>query len=55
MVTMTRDLRPVRAGQDAVVEDDLARDLVAQGAAHKPRPWPNKRDVPQQMYRTKAG
>ena len=40
IVTMSRDLRPFRQGQDAVVSEALADMLVKAGDASNPRPYP---------------
>jgi len=40
IVTITRDLRPWQARQDAVLPDALAERLVKEGAAENPRPYP---------------
>ncbi len=40
IVTIVRDMRPWRAGQDAVLPDDLADKLVKAGDAQNPRPYP---------------
>jgi hypothetical protein len=40
LVTMTRDLRPWRAGQDAVVPAAKAAELIENGDAENPRPYP---------------
>lgn len=40
IVTITRDMRPYRAGQDAVLPDDLADKLLKSGEAKDPRPFP---------------
>ena len=39
-VDLTRDLRPWRAGDSPVLQDDVARKLVETGEATNPRPWP---------------
>jgi hypothetical protein len=40
VVTITRDMKPYRAGQDAVLPDEVAAKLIASGAASNPRPFP---------------
>jgi hypothetical protein len=40
IVKITRDLRPFRAGQDAVLDDVLAARLVKDGDASDSRPFP---------------
>jgi hypothetical protein len=44
-VTMTRDMRPFRAREEPVVPDVVAAQLVADGAAENPRPWPRSVDA----------
>jgi hypothetical protein len=55
-VTMTRDMRPFRANDPAVVEDHVADRLVADGDASDARPWPEDNAVPPpaKQYKTKA-
>ncbi len=40
IVTLTRDMRPWRSGQDAVLPDEIAAKLVDSGEAKDPRPFP---------------
>jgi hypothetical protein len=40
IIKLNRDLRPWRAGQDAVVPDDVAAKLLASGDATDSRPYP---------------
>ena len=40
IVTFTRDMRPWQSGADAVLPDELAAKLVADGDAKNPRPYP---------------
>jgi hypothetical protein len=40
IVKLTRDMRPWREGQDAVLPDDLADKLVKAGDAKDSRPFP---------------
>lgn len=40
MVTFTQDMRPYHRGQSAPLPDDIARQMVEEGAAENPRPWP---------------
>jgi hypothetical protein len=40
IVTIERNMRPWRAGQDAVLPDELADKLVKAGDAKDPRPYP---------------
>jgi hypothetical protein len=40
IVKLSRDMRPWRAGQDAVVPDEVADKLVEAGDATDPRPYP---------------
>ena len=40
LVDLTRDLLPWRAGDSAVVPDDVAGRLVEAGEAKNPRPFP---------------
>ncbi len=40
IVTMTRDLRPWRSGEDAFVPDELAEKLIEAGDAKDSRPFP---------------
>jgi hypothetical protein len=40
VVTLKRDMRPWRAGQDAVLPDDVAAKLIASGEATNQRPFP---------------
>ena len=57
-VTMTRDMRPFRERDEPVVPDNVADQLVAEGAAQNPRPWPSRpgADVPPPAkgYKTKG-
>lgn len=39
-VTLARDMRPWRAGDDVPLSDELAATLVASGEATNPRPFP---------------
>lgn len=39
-VTLTRDLRPWRAGDSVPLADDVAQKLVDAGEATNPRPFP---------------
>jgi len=39
-VTITRDMRPFRAGEVAHLDDDVARQLVRDGEATDPRSFP---------------
>lgn len=39
-VTITRDMRPFRAGEVAHLDDDVARQLVRDGDATEPRSFP---------------
>lgn len=39
-VTMTKDMRPWRAGDRIPLPDDVADRLVASGDASDPSPWP---------------
>jgi hypothetical protein len=47
VVELTRDMRPFRKGQDAVVPDDMAAQLVKDGDATKSRPFPPPDVAPQ--------
>jgi hypothetical protein len=40
IVKLTRDMRPWRAGDDAVLPDELAEKLLKLGEAQDPRPYP---------------
>ncbi len=40
IVTLTRDMRPWRAGDRPVIPDAVAERLVANGDATDPRPFP---------------
>lgn len=40
VVTMTRDLRPWRAGEDAFLPDEVAARLIESGDAKHMRPFP---------------
>jgi hypothetical protein len=40
IVKLTRDMRPYRQGQDAVLPDELAAKLVEKGDAEDSRPYP---------------
>jgi hypothetical protein len=40
IVTLKRDMRPWRAGQDAVVPDAIADMLIKSNEASNPRPFP---------------
>ena len=40
IVRISRDMRPWRAGQDAVLSDELAEKLIKSGEAENPRPYP---------------
>ncbi|HZP88650.1 MAG TPA: hypothetical protein VFB54_17710 [Burkholderiales bacterium] len=40
IVTLTRDMRPWRKGQDAVLSDELAKKLLKDGDAQNERPFP---------------
>ena len=40
IVTLTRNMRPWSSGQDAVLPDELAEKLIADGDAKNPRPFP---------------
>lgn len=40
IVTLTRDMRPQRAGEDMVLPDDIAAKVIASGEAKNPRPFP---------------
>jgi len=46
IVTITRDMRPYRAGTDYPFPDDVADKLVADGDAKNPRPFPSARRPP---------
>ena len=37
LVDLTRDMRPQRAGEQMLLPDDVARRLIAEGAATNPR------------------
>lgn len=39
-VTMTKDMRPWRAGDRVPLPDDVADRLVSSGEARDPAPWP---------------
>lgn len=39
-VTMTKDMRPWRAGDRVPLPDDVADRLVSSGDARDPAPWP---------------
>ena len=57
---MTRDMRPFRARQEPVVPDEVATQLVEEGAAVNPRAWPAQeaaQALPQAAgrYKTKRG
>lgn len=60
-VTMTRDMRPFRKGQEPVVPDEVATQLVDEGAAVNPRAWPAQEEAMQPLpqaagrYKTKRG
>lgn len=54
-VTLTRDLRPWRAGDKALVPDDIAEGMMARGEASEAEPWPPSAapPAPKQRFRTK--
>ncbi len=64
LVELTRDMKPGRAGESLLLPPDLARQLIADGAAKNPRdrfgnPLPATADLPsfvtRQTYKTKRG
>ncbi len=61
MVTMTRDMRPFRANGTAVLEDDVAARLEANGDCKDVRPWPEaaeqsaeRQPEPARRFKTKG-
>jgi hypothetical protein len=46
LVELTRDMRPWRAGDSALVSDALADAMVKAGEAHNARPFPPEADKP---------
>jgi hypothetical protein len=46
LVELTRDMRPWRAGDSALVPDVVADAMVKAGEAHNARPFPPEADKP---------
>lgn len=57
-VTLARDIRPWRAGQQRVVPDAVATRLLEDGLAENPRPFPEpapgERPAPAKLSKTKG-
>lgn len=54
IVTMTRDLRPYRDGEPAVVSEALAEILIKDGSAKDSRPYPPPDVAPEVPVRSKT-
>lgn len=59
LVTMTRDMRPWQRGNDVLLPDAAAAQLVAEGASENPRDFPSrvveprKAPAPAKTFKTK--